>query len=434
MLNLVNFITKAWEKKEHVIAIFCDLKKAFDTVDHGILIQKLINFGVRGTSLEWFRSYLVNRQQLVCINDVLSDIKFITTGVPQGSILGPLLFLIYINGLPLSTNFLTLLFADDTTLLYSHSDPLELTRIVNLELWKVNNYFRYHKMALHSDKTKFILFTQNRQVKNMNIEIFINNTNSQNTFIDDPNNTLISRLQQVCAEDTVPAIRFLGVFFDPALSFNYHIQLLCSKLSKSLYILRASKNFITQRAQKLVYYSLFHSHLIYCITIWSCTSKSNLNRITVLQKSAVRIIDNASNNSHSEPIFKKHEILPFENLLLFFNLQLAHRFLTKHLPTSLNDTWQVNIEENEPGQFNHTNQMRLRPRGMFRLVFTRLVICERYPLFNLPRLWNNFPDLEIKSSTTKDEFNRKLKKYLIAKLSSNIVCNRLLCPTCHLQN
>ncbi|MBM3937968.1 MAG: hypothetical protein FJ333_04840 [Sphingomonadales bacterium] len=120
MFKLVDFIMKAWEKKEHVIGIFCDLKKAFDTVDHKLLIKKMHHMGVRGNSLEWFTNYLENRKQTVCVNEVLSELKVIVTGVPQGSILGPLLFLIYINGLPLSTSFLTLLFADDTTLMYSH--------------------------------------------------------------------------------------------------------------------------------------------------------------------------------------------------------------------------------------------------------------------------------------------------------------------------
>jgi len=431
MLKLVNYITNAWERKEHVIGIFCDLKKAFDTVDHAILLEKLYKFGIKGTSYEWFKSYLLNRQQLICISDILSNIELISTGVPQGSILGPLLFLIYINGLPLSSKFLTLLFADDTTLLYSHADPIELIQIVNLELWKVNNYFRFHKMALHTSKTKFILFTQNAQVKNMDLKVYINNSNDPTAYLDFPNNTSISRLQRVYSEDNVPAIRFLGVFFDPSLNFNYHTQLLCSKLSKSLYILRASKNLLTKKTQKLIYYSLFHSHLIYCITIWTCTSKSNLQKVAVLQKSAVRIIDDAHYNSHTEPIFKKHEILPFDKLVLFFNLQFAHRYLLNLLPLSLKEIWQIN--QNQINLGNQNDQIRLRPRGTFRLVFTRLSICEKFPYFSVPRYWNNFPDLEIKNSTTKTEFNNKLKKYLIGELSSNVNCNRLLCPTCHLQ-
>jgi len=374
----------------------------------------------------------LNRQQLVCINDILSSLELITTGVPQGSILGPLLFFIYINGLPLSSSFLTLLFADDTTLLFKHSDPQQLALNVNLELWKVNNYFRFHKMALHTDKTKYIpvLFTQNVQLKQMDLDIFINNSNSQNTFLENPNSNLLVKLQRVRAEDPIPAIRFLGVYFDPSLNFSYHIQLLCSKLSKSLYILRASKNFITQKASKLIYYSLFHSHLVYCISIWSCTTVNNLNRVTTLQKSAIRILDNARYNSHTEPIFKSLMILPFPKLIFFFNLQLAHFYLTNTLPILLRDMWVLSADQTEA---NAVNVMQLRPRGTFRLTFTRLAICEKFPLYTLPRLWNGFLEQSIKESTTKIEFNRKLKSFLLDELSAVVVCNRLLCPTCHLQ-
>lgn len=357
--------------------------------------------------------------------------EYITTGVPQGSILGPLLFLIYINGLPLSSNFLTLLFADDTTLLLKHSDPQQLALNVNLELWKVNNYFRYHKMALHTDKTKFIIFTQNPQVKNMDFNIFINNSNSQTTFSENPNSILLSKLQRVRTEDDTPAIRFLGVFFDPSLNFSFHIQLLCSKLSKSLYILRATKNVFTKKASKLIYYSLFHSHLVYCISIWSCTTAYYLNRITILQKSAVRILENARYNSHTEPLFKSLGILPFSKLIFFFNLQLAHLYLTKRLPVLLNDIWQLTPNQNE---ILIANGIQLRPRGTFRLTFTRLSICEKFPYFNVPRLWNGFGDQNIKNSNTKIEFNIKLKQFLLDELSAVVICNRLLCPTCHLQN
>jgi len=140
-------------KKKHVVAIFCDLKKAFDTVDHKILLRKLERYGIHNISLDWFSNYLSERKQLISISNVQSCLRLITAS----SILGPLLFLTYINGLPLCTDFLTLLFADDTTLLYSHSNPEILMRTVNEELWKVNNYFRFHKMSLHTQK-KLILY------------------------------------------------------------------------------------------------------------------------------------------------------------------------------------------------------------------------------------------------------------------------------------
>jgi retron-type reverse transcriptase len=133
MVKFMNYVNTALNNKEHAIAIFCDLRKAFDTVDHKILLSKMSKLGIKGVELQWFRSYLTDRKQFVSINGKSSNLRDILIGVPQGSILGPLLFLIYINDLPLASSLYTLLFADDTTLVKSHSDFNELVRIVNAE-------------------------------------------------------------------------------------------------------------------------------------------------------------------------------------------------------------------------------------------------------------------------------------------------------------
>ncbi len=131
-----NFISEALNKKQHVIGIFCDLRKAFDCVNHKILLKKLYNLGIRGIELEWFRSYLNNRKQFVAIGDSHSNTIEINIGVPQGSILGPLLFLIYINDLPNCTSLKTFLFADDTNLLAAGDNITELYQFVNMEFKK----------------------------------------------------------------------------------------------------------------------------------------------------------------------------------------------------------------------------------------------------------------------------------------------------------
>ena len=133
MVHFMNKITNALENKMHTIAIFCDLRKAFDSCNHNILLNKLRGMGLSGTELLWFENYLTNRQQYVFLNGASSSSLSTRVGVPQGSILGPLLFLIYINDLPGASNLLTLLFADDTTLLFSHSDIVQLVTIVNVE-------------------------------------------------------------------------------------------------------------------------------------------------------------------------------------------------------------------------------------------------------------------------------------------------------------
>ena len=172
MVHFMNKITNALENKLHTIAIFCDLRKAFDSCNHNILLNKLRGLGLSGTTLLWFKNYLKNRKQFVFLNGSHSSSLTTRVGVPQGSILGPLLFLIYINDLPDASDLLTLLFADDTTLLFSHSDINELVSIVNFQFRKVVKFCRTHELSLHPQKTKFMLFSNSQIAKNLNIEIF----------------------------------------------------------------------------------------------------------------------------------------------------------------------------------------------------------------------------------------------------------------------
>ena len=314
MVHFLNKISDSLNKKEHTISIFCDLKKAFDTCNHAILISKIEKYGIKNIELNWFRSYLGTRKQFVSIKDKSSPLLDISLGVPQGSILGPLLFLLYINDLPLSSEFLTLLFADDTTLLLSHDDIHTLIAMANTEFQKICEFFRTNRLVLHPDKTKFIIFSRSKF--NQDFRVVCNNNNNDQNF---PENIYV--LSRVQATDSTPAVKFLGVFFDPDLNFKFHISSLRKKLSKAIYALRTVKNTLNQRSLILLYNSVFHCHLLYAIHIWSCTSAGPINELFKLQKSAIRIISGAKYNAHTEPLFKKLEILPLPDLITFSKIQ-----------------------------------------------------------------------------------------------------------------
>jgi ribonucleases P/MRP protein subunit RPP40 len=240
MLNLTNKAFSALNKKKHMLIIFCDLKKAFDTCNADILLKKLQKVGVFGTELDWFKSYLIDRWQYVTLNNFDSILLSILTGVPQGSILGPLLFLIYINDMPECCYLDFNLFADDTALISEDDDIDNLYLKTNHSFQKVCAYFRLHKFSLHPDKTKYILISNSKNVNEIASKIFINNNNpGQN----DPKN--IHEVVRVRITDKVPAIKYLGVYFDPGLTFRYHVEQILSKISRALFLLRRVKNILS---------------------------------------------------------------------------------------------------------------------------------------------------------------------------------------------
>ena len=198
--------------------------------------------GITNLELSWFRSYLDDRKQFVRVGEAESCILNITKGVPQGSVLGPILFLLYINDLPECSLLTTLLFADDTTLFASADSLEELILFTNSEFHKVVTFFRAHKMALHPSKTKFILFNCDERE---GVQLFINNNNA---FENDPN--LKTEIEQIDNSSKIPAIKFLGVFIDPNLTFQYHIKQISNKVARSLYAIRTAKNFLSQNALK----------------------------------------------------------------------------------------------------------------------------------------------------------------------------------------
>ena len=381
LLNVVNFISKALNEGEYCIGIFLDLRKAFDVCDHEILFKKLKHKGVTGKTLDWFRSYLSGRRQVVEVNGHKSKQEEIDMSVIQGSILGPILFLIYIDDLPSSSQLEAFLFADDTQGLKSGKNLAALIDSVNLELVKWAQWFRSNKMAVNTDKTKYLIFhTKGKQIDLNGKKLIFDNNDPLKPF----NPSLVHELERIHDNHDNPSSRsykLLGILFDEHLNFNHHINHLKSKLSKALYCINRIKNFVPQKTLKTIYFSLFHSHLLYCPQIVNCSSKSNIEKIFTVQKKAIRSITNSKYHAHTEPIFSSLKILPYHKIIYKAQLTFFHSFHNNYAPSSFSSTWKLNSDRNPAYELrNATNYFEPSAKYSF---------FEKCPLYLLPRIWNN---------------------------------------------
>jgi hypothetical protein len=238
LLQIVNYVAQALDEGNFCIAVFLDLKKAFDVCDHEILLKKLFKMGIRGVAYKWFQNYLSGRSQFVDIGGNRSNPLNIDISVIQGSILGPILFLCYINDFYSATSLFSVLFADDTTGLGKGKILNELTAYVNTELQKIGNWFRANKMAINTSKTKFIIFrTRGKRIDPDDCRLMFNNNE-----IGKPNDPgLIYPITRIHNDGEEKNFKLLGVLFDEYLSFEDHITNLCNKISKSLFCMTCEK-------------------------------------------------------------------------------------------------------------------------------------------------------------------------------------------------
>ena len=411
LLHVTNFITKALNEGKYCIGLFLDLKKAFDVCSHEILLEKLKTFGVKNTALKWFTSYLSNRMQCVDINGNLSTPRGIDISVLQGSILGPILFLCYINDLPIATSLLTFMFADDTSGLLAGDSLPDLIDQMNIEIKNLANWFRANKMAVNIGKTKFIIFHPKSKKVELNGRQIVYDNNEIGKPIDPQLILPLERIHNSHKDKESRAYKLLGIYLDENLTFDHHVNFLNSKLTRSLFCIKRAKQFINAKSLKLLYFALIHSNLLYCIGTLSAMSNANSKKIFKIQKKAIRSISNAKYNDAIMPLFASLEILPYNKMQKQAKLHFMHGIEYQHGPATFRETWTKNVNRNV--------NYELRNADLFETHRVNYAYLKNSPFFAYPVEWNNL-EIEIRLQRNKCTFQKALKFKLLSELDQEI--------------
>ena len=400
LIQLLNKIYQGLDSKtpEYTLGVFIDLKKAFDTCNVQILLSKLDHYGFKGIANGWFHSYLNNRTQYVEINGIKSSIKNITHGVPQGSVLGPILFLLYINDLPNAIDIFSSLFADDTIFAHSDSNLNRLEERVNMELEKSKLWFQANKLSLNVAKTKFMVF----RTKQMHC-------------VQDSLNIKIGseKIERIGNDCNIKSFKFVGVHLDEFVTWEQHINSVINKVSSANFVLNQLKQLLPAKIRKTIYNSLVKSHLEYSIIAWGSAKCEGMNRLLLKQKQAVRYVANAKYNAHVDPLLEKYDLLKLEDILLVNIGSFVKSFLTGKMPDSFNDIFQPMLSN---------RVMKLK------VPLPKHKALETFPNVSFVKLWNNL-DSNIRCSETKNSTKNLIKKKSLEKYKS-FKCDKRKCFVC----
>ena len=307
-LHLVDYLSSELDNMNTPLNIYLDLSKAFDSLNHNILLSKLEYYGITGISHNLFNTYLSNRKQYVQYESSHSDLANIKYGVPQGSILGPLLFLIYINDLPKSSKiFSFLMYADDTTL-YCNIDninPNYRDLVINAELQNINNWLVANKLSLNVSKTKYMIFYKKPKcIPDLHLSIDSNEI------------------------ERVESFNFLGLHINTHLTWNTHLSVISKKNSRIIGLIRKMKSIFPFNIVLSLYNTLILPHINYCLLSWG----KNCESILLLQKRALRAVFSAGFNAHTEPLFKICKLLKIEDIYKTKVFSFYHNLKQNKLP------------------------------------------------------------------------------------------------------
>ena len=384
LMILLDKIVKALENGEFVVGIYLDFSKAFDTVDHSILLVKLEYYGIRGIALDWFKSYLAGRKQYVTYNGTSSSTKMIKCGVPQGSILGPLLFLLYINDLPnvcKSTN--PVLYADDTNLFINGNNLIDLQTAINRELAEISTWLKINKLSLNVKKTHHMIFTHKRKIQ-PSVALSI-----EGHPIDEVDNT-----------------KFLGVYLDNKINWKKHISYISGKVARGIGLIIKARKMLTSDALLTLYHSFVFPYLSYCNHIWGCTYPTNLKQLVVQQKRIIRIIAGMKYRDPTESAFRDLSVIKFLDINKYLTARFMYQYHHNKLPVIFSDYFRQIADVHE----HNTRQCIGLYAVPMKTDLGLTCISHRGPV-----IWNEILK-NINPDTSEVSFKKALKQCILLKL------------------
>lgn len=387
--KLINDISKNATANKVTIATYLDLSKAFDCIQYEILYKKLEYLGFDSKTIAWFKDYLSGRLQCVDLDGTLSDWEEVQLGVPQGSILGPTLFLLYINDVnnaDKSASFTK--FADDSTVTSFGNSIKEAASKMNVIMKNVDTWFDQNKLNLNPSKTRYMIFGAGRADPDCDSENLIQIRNEP--------------LQRVWRKGKEKAFKLVGIWIDEELKWSEHIAVTHKKINSAIYGISKTGRQLSIKNKRLMYMGLIQSHLVYGNPFWGHATKGRLQPLFTAQKRAIRNIHGLHRRDHTHKYFIKSEILKLNELISYTNLTYIHGSIDKNSPENIGNLW-----KEKP--VNKHFSLRDRKRQLT-MSTTKYQWILDLPNNKQAKEWNNSPvDIYLR----KNPYKLHLKKYYL---------------------
>ena len=383
LIEITDKIKYHLDKGEYVVGLYLDLTKAFDTVDHEILLEKMTYYGIRGHANNFFRSYLTDRQQYCHVNNTSSSLRYQRYGVPQGSVLGPLLFLLYINDIynAIDTGAIRL-FADDTSLFVHDKDLNTAISNVSINIRKLQDWFISNKLTLNETKTYFSIYhTKNKPIPN--------NLNSINV-----EGFIVHR---------VKSVKYIGLTIDEGLLWKDHVDTIINNVVKYFGIFNNIKQYISQKLARQLYFAFVSSRIRYGIESYGSCSQTNIAKLQTIQNKLLKLLLKLPFRHSTNDLHQKLKILKVNDLYKVCLLNFVHQRNTDNLPAPLSKYF----EYTNPARETRRNELNLKlDRFRTELGSTRVQV-------RAARLWNEM-NTYLKTISDIKQFKKELIKNIIS--------------------